>query len=116
MFWVSYVDSLSIALPGGLQGAFSVAAKAQVPVVPVTLVGTGDLMPNAREYLLFPGKVRVVVHPAIPPMDAEAMMQQAQAAIASSLPRARVAPEVLAAIAAQEAFAEEAAVLSDSDA
>ena len=37
----------------------AVAAKAKVPVVPITLVGTGDLMPNAREYLLFPGKVKV---------------------------------------------------------
>ena len=31
----------------------------QVPVVPITLVGTGDLMPNAKEYLLYPGKVQV---------------------------------------------------------
>lgn len=31
----------------------------QVPVVPITLVGTGDLMPNAKEYLLYPGKVKV---------------------------------------------------------
>ena len=31
----------------------------QVPVIPITLVGTGDLMPNAKEYLLYPGKVTV---------------------------------------------------------
>lgn len=28
-------------------------------MVPITLVGTGDLMPNAKEYLLYPGKVQV---------------------------------------------------------
>ena len=28
-------------------------------MIPITLVGTGDLMPNAKEYLLYPGKVTV---------------------------------------------------------
>ena len=28
-------------------------------MVPITLVGTGDLMPNAKEYLLYPGRVKV---------------------------------------------------------
>ena len=74
------------------KGAFSVAAKAKVPVVPITLLGTGDLMPNKREYLLFPGKVRMVVHPQIPPTDADAMMAEAREVIASSLPPELVAP------------------------
>eukprot|EP00887_Chlorella_sp_A99_P003758 scaffold7.g3758.t1 len=77
---------------GFKKGAFSVAAKAKVPVVPVTLVGTGNLMPNAREYLLFPGRVKVVVHPPIAPGDAGAMAERARAQIASSLPPELVAP------------------------
>ncbi|KAI7838407.1 hypothetical protein COHA_007811 [Chlorella ohadii] len=74
------------------KGAFSVAAKAKVPVVPITLVGTGDLMPNAKEYLLYPGKVKVVIHPAVSPKDADTMTSEAYAAIASSLPPELVAP------------------------
>ncbi|KAL4853990.1 1-acyl-sn-glycerol-3-phosphate acyltransferase [Chlorella vulgaris] len=92
------------------KGAFSVAAKAKVPVVPITLIGTGDLMPNAQEYLLFPGTVKVgilcllgfhhllihvlqiVIHPAVSAKDADSMSAEAFAAIASSLPPELVAP------------------------
>jgi 1-acyl-sn-glycerol-3-phosphate acyltransferase len=74
------------------KGAFSVAAKAKVPVVPITLRGTGDLMPNKREYLLFPGRVQVVIHPAVPPSDADTMMRAAYDQIASSLPPELIAP------------------------
>nr|AUS84463.1 lysophosphatidic acid acyltransferase [Ettlia oleoabundans] len=74
------------------RGAFSVAAKAKVPVVPITLIGTGDLMPNTQEYLLFPGKVKLVIHPAIVPKDAATMAAEAYAAISSSLPPELVAP------------------------
>jgi 1-acyl-sn-glycerol-3-phosphate acyltransferase len=74
------------------KGAFSVASKAKVPVVPITLLGTGDLMPNKREYLLFPGKVQVIVHPAVPPQDPDSMMEAAYAAVASALPQEKIAP------------------------
>lgn len=72
------------------KGAFSVAAKAGVPVVPVSLVGTGALMPNGQEGRLyggpFGGAVTVVVHDQIPPSkDADAMMEAARSAIAGSL-------------------------------
>ena len=73
------------------KGAFSVAAKAKVPVVPITLLGTGDLMPNAKEYLLFPGKVEMVIHPAVQPTDADTMMNEAYKAVASSLPADKIA-------------------------
>lgn len=72
---------------GCLQGAFSIAAKAGVPVVPVTLVGTGRLMPNGQESRLFGGCARVIVHPRIPPSkDADAMAAAAHAVIIESLP------------------------------
>lgn len=75
------------------KGAFSVAAKAKVPVVPITLRGTGDLMPNKREYLLYPGKVEVIIHPAIPVGNADDMMEASYKAIASSLPPELIANE-----------------------
>jgi 1-acyl-sn-glycerol-3-phosphate acyltransferase len=68
------------------KGAFSVAVKAKVPVVPVTLVGTGALMPAGQEGRLFAGGVTVVVHPPIPPGDAGAMMEAARAAVTSAMP------------------------------
>ena len=50
-----------------MQGAFSVAAKAKVPVVPISIVGTGRKMPNKQENKMFPGGVRMVVHPQVNP-------------------------------------------------
>ena len=73
------------------KGAFSVAAKAKVPVVPITLKGAGSLMPNKKEYLLYPGKVEVIIHPAIPPSDADTMMHEAFEAVAGALPPEKVA-------------------------
>ena len=49
-----------------LQGAFSVAVKTGSPVVPITLVGTGKLMPNGQESRLYGGRgVKIIVHPRI---------------------------------------------------
>lgn len=64
-----------------------VAARPQV--VPITLIGTGDLMPNAREGELYPGTVRIVVHPPIAcgkGTNADAVCTAARAAVASALP------------------------------
>ena len=72
------------------KGAFSVAAKAKVPVVPITLVGTGDLMPNKKEYLLYPGRVEVIIHPLVQASTADVMMTEAFNAIASSLPPEKI--------------------------
>ena len=75
------------------QGAFSVAQKAKVPVVPITLIGTGRLMPNGQEGRLFWGSgVRIVVHPPLPAnTPADVLMDQTRKAIASKLP-----PELVA--------------------
>jgi 1-acyl-sn-glycerol-3-phosphate acyltransferase len=75
------------------KGAFSVAAKAKVPVVPITLKGSGSLMPNKKEYLLYPGKVEVVIHPSVQPSDADTMMKEAFEAVASSLPPEKIADD-----------------------
>ncbi|PIN18518.1 1-acyl-sn-glycerol-3-phosphate acyltransferase [Handroanthus impetiginosus] len=47
------------------KGAFSVASKTGAPVVPITLIGTGEIMPAGREGRLNPGSVKVIVHPAM---------------------------------------------------
>jgi 1-acyl-sn-glycerol-3-phosphate acyltransferase len=79
------------------RGAFSVAAKAGVPVVPVTLLGTAGVMPNGREGEMYGGAVRIVVHPPVPPpaagekADAGAMADAARRAVASALPADLVA-------------------------
>eukprot|EP00236_Picocystis_salinarum_P004282 CAMPEP_0183824034 /NCGR_PEP_ID=MMETSP0807_2-20130328/369_1 /TAXON_ID=88271 /ORGANISM="Picocystis salinarum, Strain CCMP1897" /LENGTH=320 /DNA_ID=CAMNT_0026068945 /DNA_START=105 /DNA_END=1067 /DNA_ORIENTATION=+ len=68
------------------KGAFSVAKKAKVPVVPITLVGTGRLMPNGKEGVLRKGSVKMIVHPSIDPnKDADEMCKEAQEVIISSL-------------------------------
>jgi len=68
------------------KGAFSIAVKAGVPVVPVTLVGTGDLMPETLE--LNPGTIRIVVHPPLHSEDAADLLERSRAAVASALPGA----------------------------
>ncbi|KAK9818704.1 hypothetical protein WJX74_010425 [Apatococcus lobatus] len=55
LFFPEGTRSTSGRLASFKKGAFSVAAKAQVPVVPITIVGTGKMMPNKQEYKLFPG-------------------------------------------------------------
>ncbi len=47
-------------------GAFSLAAKTGVPILPVSLSGTGDILPKHAK-LLRPGRVRVTIHPLILP-------------------------------------------------
>jgi len=47
------------------KGAFHTAIEQQVPLLPVTIVGTRDIMPP-RSLLPFPGRVRLIIHEAIP--------------------------------------------------
>lgn len=67
------------------KGAFSIAAKTGVPVVPITLEGTGKLMPTGMETILNPGSVRVVIHKPIEGNDAEALCNEARAIISTAL-------------------------------
>jgi 1-acyl-sn-glycerol-3-phosphate acyltransferase len=94
LFFPEGTRSADGRMHGFKKGAFSVAAKAGVRVVPLTLVGTGALMPNAREHLLFPGRVRLVVHPPLPAgMAADAAMAAARAVVGSALPPGDVADD-----------------------
>ena len=72
------------------KGAFRIAIDADLPVLPVTLVGTREVM-AAKTMRLFPGKVKIVVHPAIEHrgIDLEHMrdlMLRTRDVIASALP------------------------------
>eukprot|EP00271_Cylindrocystis_brebissonii_P009325 TRINITY_DN24075_c0_g1_i1.p1 TRINITY_DN24075_c0_g1~~TRINITY_DN24075_c0_g1_i1.p1 ORF type:complete len:358 (+),score=50.25 TRINITY_DN24075_c0_g1_i1:331-1404(+) len=67
------------------KGAFSIAAKAKAPVVPIAIIGTGDLMPNHMEGTLRPGKVTLVVLPPIVSKSADELCNKSHAAIAEKL-------------------------------
>lgn len=70
-------------------GAFVAAAKAKAPIVPVTLSNTGGVMPPRREWLLWPGTVKVTVHAPIQTegRNPRAVRDQARRVIAQELER-----------------------------
>jgi 1-acyl-sn-glycerol-3-phosphate acyltransferase len=69
------------------KGAFRLSIDQDIPVLPVTLVGTRDIMP-ARSLKPFPGSVRMVIHPAITPQgkDVDQLLEETRSTIASALP------------------------------
>lgn len=72
------------------KGAFRTAIDQQLPLLPVTLVGTRDILP-ARSLRLFPGNARMVIHPPLETVgmsvdDLDALMQHTRAAITSAMP------------------------------
>jgi 1-acyl-sn-glycerol-3-phosphate acyltransferase len=70
------------------KGPFYLAEECAVPVVPVTIAGTHDVMPK-RRFAIKPGKVEVIFHPPIEPKDfggREGLMAKVRAAIDSGLP------------------------------
>lgn len=67
------------------KGAFSVATKTKVPVVPITLIGTGKIMPAGSEITVNPGNVKIIIHKPIEGGDAEALCNAARSTISCSL-------------------------------
>jgi len=75
------------------KGAFAMARRGNVPIVPVTILGTGRIMPSGKDYLLYRGGpgVKVIIHMPIHPEifgelgDAE-LATRVRGTIASSLP------------------------------
>jgi 1-acyl-sn-glycerol-3-phosphate acyltransferase len=73
------------------KGAFRVAASQNLPILPVTLVGTRDIQ-KPKSLLIFPGKIQMVIHPAIEPTGTEEaeivrdLITKTRHAIASALP------------------------------
>jgi 1-acyl-sn-glycerol-3-phosphate acyltransferase len=73
------------------KGAFRIATSQKLPVLPVTIIGTRDVQ-KPKSMMIFPGKVRMVIHPAIElnggqeAGDVFELMTQTKAAISSALP------------------------------
>uniref|UniRef100_A0A2P2KLV5 1-acyl-sn-glycerol-3-phosphate acyltransferase 1ic-like n=2 Tax=Rhizophora mucronata TaxID=61149 RepID=A0A2P2KLV5_RHIMU len=67
------------------KGAFSVAAKTGVPVVPMTVVGTGKIMPAGMEGILNLGSVKIVVHKPLEGTDPEVLCNAARSTMADAL-------------------------------
>lgn len=70
------------------KGPFYLAMECAVPVVPVSIVGTHELMPKAR-FQISPGTVKVIFHDPILPKDfgdRDCLMARVRAAINNGLP------------------------------
>ena len=46
-------------------GAFSLAIEKQIPIIPVTFHDNHKIQPDKPEFNIFPGKMRIVLHPPI---------------------------------------------------
>ncbi|XVF35566.1 hypothetical protein REPUB_Repub18cG0156900 [Reevesia pubescens] len=69
------------------KGAFSVAAKTGMPVIPMTLIGTGQIMPAGMEGVINSGSVKAVIHKPIEGSDPEILCQVARNTILDMLKR-----------------------------
>jgi len=70
------------------KGPFYLAEQCSVPVVPITISGTQEVMPKAR-FAIRPGTVTVQFHDPIEPADfgeRDCLMAKVRAAINSGLP------------------------------
>lgn len=70
------------------KGPFFLAMECGVPVVPVTIVGTHEIMPKSR-FRISRGAVKVIFHDAIEPQDfasRERLAEQVRSVIEQSLP------------------------------
>ena len=73
------------------KGAFRVATSQKLPILPITLIGTRDIQ-KAKSLLVVPGKMRMVIHPAIEVTGSEdpeairELMTKTRETIASALP------------------------------
>jgi 1-acyl-sn-glycerol-3-phosphate acyltransferase len=70
------------------KGPFYLAEQCQVPVVPVTIAGTHQVMPK-RRFAITPGVVTVTFHPPIPPAefgDRDQLMEKVRSIINCGLP------------------------------
>ena len=92
LFFAEGTRSLDGRLLPFKKGAFRIATNQGLPVLPVTVLGTGQVLP-AKTMKLFPGRAKIVVHPMIEPVPDDAsslndLMKRTRDSIASALPRA----------------------------
>ena len=70
------------------KGPFYLAVECGVPVVPITILGSREMMPKGR-FSIKPGNVRLIFHKPIPPEEfgsREQLLVKVREAIASALP------------------------------
>jgi len=72
------------------KGAFRFALDLEIPILPVTIVGTRNILPRGTMNL-FPGKVTMVIHPPVEikgyrDKDIQRLMDECKTIIQSSLP------------------------------
>jgi 1-acyl-sn-glycerol-3-phosphate acyltransferase len=90
LFFAEGSRSLDGKLKAFKKGAFRTAVSQQLPILPVTIDGTRNIQPP-RALTIRPGRVRLVIHPAIEvkgddASDIRDLMVQTHTAIASALP------------------------------
>lgn len=86
------------------KGPFYLAMECGVPVVPVTITGTHEVMPKGR-FAIKAGTATVIFHPPIEPKDfgsRECLMEKVRAAIDSGLPEEKQESRVTAQAALRE--------------
>ena len=69
------------------KGAFRIAVEEGLPVLPLTLLGTREIMPS-KSLFVTPGRAKIVVHPPVDPdgKNVTDLMRQSRTAVASALP------------------------------
>jgi 1-acyl-sn-glycerol-3-phosphate acyltransferase len=72
------------------KGAFRTAADTGLPLLPVTIIGSHAVLP-AKTLRLFPGHIRLVLHPPIDTVGVEPLelLRQSREVIASALPQSQ---------------------------
>lgn len=80
----------SSGIPGRFKkGAFVLATDLRLPILPVTILGTQNILPNNSLNLL-PGRVKIIIHPAIEASgdnrNIDQLMSATRQAIVSALP------------------------------
>jgi len=87
LFFPEGTRSLDGRLLSFKNGAFRLAVDQGLPLLPVTLVGTRNVLPT-KSLRLFPGAIKMVIHPAIETAgkSAEQLIEESRAAITSGMP------------------------------
>jgi len=59
------IHNNKIVLSSFKDGAFRVAKSQGVPLVPISLIGTEKILPDDMSFRIFPGRVKVIIHPPV---------------------------------------------------
>jgi len=90
IFFAEGTRSLDGQLLPFKKGAFRLAIEQQLPILPVTLLGTREILP-AKTVRLFPGRGTMLIHPAIEAQNmtmeqVDILLNETRRVIASGLP------------------------------